>query len=247
MATPTEILQLISDDFQKGFKKLLEDNQRTQEGFNNLRIILQEEIQDVKQGSIAQEESTYSGSLSSRRAEKSQQNAADVQLLMQKFGPTTINAINFDHGKQISPVIFYGSHHVPPKRLSRLSRLLHEIHIDHVRVFSYQDQEVCMLAELFSNKIWDPGILVTYHLVSELGMAELRLKQIEMEISSLAASQEHMLKEMREMFTAMNAKFDSLLESHTLECGENSFNQYKMVEDEAKNASGKDFIMHLLV
>ena len=49
MAIPTEILQLMSDDFQRGFKKLLMDNQHMQEGFNNLRKILQEEIQDVKQ------------------------------------------------------------------------------------------------------------------------------------------------------------------------------------------------------
>ena len=79
---------------------------------------------------------------------------------MQKFAPTTINAINFDNRKKISPVIFYGSHRVPPKRPSHLSRLLHEIHIDHAHVFSYQDQEICMLAELFSNQIWDPSILV---------------------------------------------------------------------------------------
>ena len=116
MAIPTEILQLMSDDFQRGFKKLLMDNQHMQEGFNNLRKILQEEIQDVKQVSSAQEESTYSGSLSSRRVEKSQRNAADVQPFIQKFGPTTINAINFDHLKQISPIIFYGSHRMPPKR-----------------------------------------------------------------------------------------------------------------------------------
>ena len=50
---------------------MLKDNQRMQEGFNNLTKILQEEIQDVKQASPAQEEFTYSGSLSSRRVEKS--------------------------------------------------------------------------------------------------------------------------------------------------------------------------------
>ena len=48
MATPMEILQLMRDDFQRGFKKLLKDNQRMQEGFNNLRKILPGEIQDVK-------------------------------------------------------------------------------------------------------------------------------------------------------------------------------------------------------
>ena len=79
---------------------------------------------------------------------------------MQKFGPTIINAINFDNRRKIPTIIFYGSHCMPPKQPSRLPRLLYEIHIDHARVFSYQDQEVCTLAELFSNKIWDFGILV---------------------------------------------------------------------------------------
>ena len=83
---------------------------------------------------------------------KSQRNASDVQLFMQKFSPTTVNTVNFDHGKQISPVIFYGSYRMPPKRPSRLLRLLHEIHIDQARIFNYKDQKVCMLVELFSNK-----------------------------------------------------------------------------------------------
>ena len=47
MATPTEILHLMRDDFQRGFKKVLNDNQHMQDGFNNLRKILQEEIQDI--------------------------------------------------------------------------------------------------------------------------------------------------------------------------------------------------------
>ena len=58
-------------------------------------------------------------------------------------------------------------------------------------------------------------------------MAKLRLERMEIEISSLAASQEQMLKEMREMFAEMNAKFDGLLAGQTLEYRENSFNQYK--------------------
>ncbi|RWR82124.1 glucan endo-1,3-beta-glucosidase 3 isoform X1 [Cinnamomum micranthum f. kanehirae] len=70
-------------------------------------------------------------------------------------------------------------------------------------------------------------------------MAELRLERIEMEISSLAASQEHMLKEMREMFAAMNAKFDSLLASQTLEYREHAFNQYKNGGRRSKNCSRK--------
>ena len=91
MATPMDMLQSMRDDFQRSFNKLLEDNQRMLEGFNNLRKILQEKIQDVKQASPAQEESTYSGSLSSRHTRKSKRNATYVQLLKQKFGPTTVN------------------------------------------------------------------------------------------------------------------------------------------------------------
>ncbi|XXG76784.1 hypothetical protein AAC387_Pa08g1069 [Persea americana] len=120
MAAPMEILQLMRDDFQRGFKKLLEDNQHMQKGFNNLRKILLEEVQDVKQASPTQEKSLCFGSLLSRHAEKGQRNTANAQLFIQKLGPTTVNAINFDHGKEIFSVIFYGSHHVPPKRPSRL-------------------------------------------------------------------------------------------------------------------------------
>ncbi|XXG51034.1 hypothetical protein AAC387_Pa02g4902 [Persea americana] len=62
---------------------------------------------------------------------------------------------------------------------------------------------------------------------------------MEIEISSLAASQEQMLKEMREMFAEMNAKFDGLLASQTLEYRENSFNQYKNGGGRSKNCSGE--------
>ncbi|KAA8539966.1 hypothetical protein F0562_026658 [Nyssa sinensis] len=122
-----------------------------------------------KQASPAQEVPTSSGSLSSILERKSQQNAADVQLFIEKFGSTKVKANNFNCGNQITPVIFYGSPHgVPPKRPSHLLRLLHEIHVDfseqnklrkeiwdtfprqdeamkfakehaHVHVFSYQD------------------------------------------------------------------------------------------------------------
>lgn len=47
-------------------------------------------------------------------------------------GSTKVKADSFGSGKQISPVVFYGSRHgVPPKRASRLLfRLLHEIRVD---------------------------------------------------------------------------------------------------------------------
>lgn len=41
-------------------------------------------------------------------------------------------------------------------------------------------------------------------------MEEPQIERFETEISSLAASQDRMLKEMMEMFTTMNTKFDRL-------------------------------------
>ncbi|XP_059629157.1 uncharacterized protein LOC132271715 isoform X4 [Cornus florida] len=123
----------------------------------------------LKKASSTQEDYLNSGSPASTSAGKNQQNAADVQHFMQKFDLTTAEVNNISRGKQISPVVFYGSPHgVPPKRPSRLLRLLHEIHIDfteqnklrkevwatfprqdeamkfvkehtHARLFSYQD------------------------------------------------------------------------------------------------------------
>lgn len=54
-----------------------------------------------------------------------------VLSLFPQFGSTTVKANNFGHGRQISPIVFYGSPHgVPPKRPISLLRLLHEIRID---------------------------------------------------------------------------------------------------------------------
>ncbi|CAK7338732.1 unnamed protein product [Dovyalis caffra] len=47
------------------------------------------------------------------------------------IGSVTVKGKNFSQGKQISPVVFYGSPHgVPPKRPISLLRLLHEIRVD---------------------------------------------------------------------------------------------------------------------
>ncbi|PKA55983.1 hypothetical protein AXF42_Ash014655 [Apostasia shenzhenica] len=49
----------------------------------------------------------------------------------EESGPSTTAAIKFRSGKQISPIIFYGSPNgVPVKRPSRILRLLREIHFD---------------------------------------------------------------------------------------------------------------------
>lgn len=76
----------------------------------------------LKQASSAQDVST-SG--------KSQQNGIDTQTYMDKFDSETAQPKTYKSAKQISPLVFYGSPcGVPPKRASRLLRLLREIHVD---------------------------------------------------------------------------------------------------------------------
>ncbi|KAF3432929.1 hypothetical protein FNV43_RR24031 [Rhamnella rubrinervis] len=86
----------------------------------------------LKQGSSTREVSAHSGILSPGSAGLRQKKVRGLQLSAEKCGSTTGKANNFNSGKQISPVVFYGSPHgVPPKRPSRLLlRLLHEIRVD---------------------------------------------------------------------------------------------------------------------
>ncbi|XVE64290.1 hypothetical protein DITRI_Ditri07aG0089000 [Diplodiscus trichospermus] len=65
---------------------------------------------------------------STKRVEET---ATSAQVSIEKCVSTTVKAGKFSRGKQISPVIFYGSPNgVPPKRPLSLLRLLREIHID---------------------------------------------------------------------------------------------------------------------
>ncbi|KAG8652962.1 DNA-directed primase/polymerase protein isoform X7 [Manihot esculenta] len=86
----------------------------------------------LKQANGIQEVSPASGTPSpGSTAQPKKKNATNAQLSGEKFGSTTVKANNFGHGRQISPIVFYGSPHgVPPKRPISLLRLLHEIRID---------------------------------------------------------------------------------------------------------------------
>ncbi|GLT31227.1 hypothetical protein SLA2020_059780 [Shorea laevis] len=62
---------------------------------------------------------------------KMQENAKDAQLSTEGCSSTAVKPNKLARGKQISPVVFYGSPHgVPPKRPLSLLRLLNEIRID---------------------------------------------------------------------------------------------------------------------
>ncbi|XP_077247420.1 DNA primase isoform X2 [Tasmannia lanceolata] len=77
------------------------------------------------------ESSTVANFLSPASAKHWKNNSANEQLHMEKHGTSTIKTIRLKSGKQISPVVFYGSPHgVPVKRPSHLLRLLREIHVD---------------------------------------------------------------------------------------------------------------------
>ena len=69
-------------------------------------------------------------------------------------------------------------------------------------------------------------------MVSEQGMEKPRLKSLETEVSSLAASEERMVKEMQEMFSAMNVRLDPMSSSRAREQGQCSYNA-------AHNSGGK--------
>lgn len=61
-------------------------------------------------------------------------------------------------------------------------------------------------------------------MVSEQGMEKPRLKSLETEVSSLAASEERKVKEMQEILSAMNARLDQMSSSRAREQGECSYN-----------------------
>ncbi|GLU21149.1 hypothetical protein SLE2022_373080 [Rubroshorea leprosula] len=62
---------------------------------------------------------------------KRQENATDSQLSTERCSSTAVNLKKSACGKQISPVVFYGSPRgVPPKRPLSLLRLLNEVRID---------------------------------------------------------------------------------------------------------------------
>jgi hypothetical protein len=52
-------------------------------------------------------------------------------LLLLQFDTETVKANKINHGKQFSPIVFYGSPHgVPPKRPASLLQLLNQIRVD---------------------------------------------------------------------------------------------------------------------
>ncbi|XP_062149691.1 uncharacterized protein LOC133858274 [Alnus glutinosa] len=84
-----------------------------------------------KHGSSTHEASTPSSILSPGSAGQRQNEATDVQLSIEKFDSTIVKENKINRGKQISPIVFYGSPHgVPPKRPSSLLQLLHQIRVD---------------------------------------------------------------------------------------------------------------------
>ncbi|EXC05956.1 Coiled-coil domain-containing protein 111-like protein [Morus notabilis] len=86
----------------------------------------------LKQASSSHDVSAESEILSPGSAARKHEKTANIQPSLDKSGSKTVKANNFNSGKQISPVVFYGSPQgVPPKRPSRLLlRLLYEIRAD---------------------------------------------------------------------------------------------------------------------
>ncbi|GMH08950.1 hypothetical protein Nepgr_010790 [Nepenthes gracilis] len=75
--------------------------------------------------------STSVGTTSSLSAAQNKQNTSDVHLRLDRVGSVINKANEFNAGKLISPIVFYGSPHgVPPKRPSSMLRLLREIRVD---------------------------------------------------------------------------------------------------------------------
>ncbi|XP_058085970.1 uncharacterized protein LOC131233321 isoform X2 [Magnolia sinica] len=75
--------------------------------------------------------SAHGDFLSTGSTQQRKHKSANMQLCMEKHGTSAVKAIKFNSGKQISPVVFYGSPHgVPAKRPIKLLRLLREIHVD---------------------------------------------------------------------------------------------------------------------
>ncbi|PIA34268.1 hypothetical protein AQUCO_03800095v1 [Aquilegia coerulea] len=75
--------------------------------------------------------SLFAGVFSPGSERLRQQCTPDAQLCMEQLATKQVKAVNFTRGKQISPVVFYGSPHgVPAKRPTRLLQLLREIRHD---------------------------------------------------------------------------------------------------------------------
>ncbi|CAK9162541.1 unnamed protein product, partial [Ilex paraguariensis] len=62
-------------------------------------------------------------------------------------------------------------------------------------------------------------------LVSEHVMEDQQIPNIEVQVGSLAFAQEKLLKELHDMFLAMNSRFDQLESNHVRESGDNSINR----------------------
>ncbi|KAH9677548.1 DNA primase [Citrus sinensis] len=85
----------------------------------------------LKQDCSKQEVASSSGLFSPGSAGNGHKSATDVHFSSEKLGSSTVKAKGSNSGKQISPVVFYGTPHgVPPKRPLSLLRLLREIRVD---------------------------------------------------------------------------------------------------------------------
>ncbi|XP_010261360.1 PREDICTED: DNA-directed primase/polymerase protein isoform X5 [Nelumbo nucifera] len=95
----------------------------------------------LKKASSRQDVSALSSFASPSSARQKPQKTADL-LCMENPGTTMAKAIAFSSGKQLSPVIFYGSPYgVPAKRPYRLLKLLNEIREDLTTQNSLQSRE----------------------------------------------------------------------------------------------------------
>ncbi|KAI3762496.1 hypothetical protein L1987_52926 [Smallanthus sonchifolius] len=83
--------------------------------------------QKLKQEKSNEDPSTSTDFTSAGSSGKNQQSATNIQ----NFYTPTVGKKKLNNGSQFSPVVFYGSPQgVPPKRPSRLLRLLHEIRVE---------------------------------------------------------------------------------------------------------------------
>ncbi|KAL5746421.1 hypothetical protein ACOSP7_027567 [Xanthoceras sorbifolium] len=85
----------------------------------------------LKQEGLKHGVSTSSGTPSPGSAGHGQRCSTNIQSSTDKLGSSAVKASNLNPGKQISPVVFYGTPHgVPSKKPLSLLRLLHEIRVD---------------------------------------------------------------------------------------------------------------------
>ncbi|CAL5379765.1 unnamed protein product [Camellia sinensis] len=69
-------------------------------------------------------------------------------------------------------------------------------------------------------------------------MEEQRLGQLEIDVNSLATGQERMMKEMQEMFAAMNTRLDHIMTNQVCNPGESSHNQNQSVGGRTLGSGG---------